>query len=127
MHRNRKLTWQVLILLLATAVLVGACVAPTPAAPAPAGGEQTSASTTDAGSADKPVIQLAENPWSASALNVAVARILLERELGYEVEVVTIGESAQWPAIANGDIDASLEVWPSGHAENVAEYIDNQG
>jgi glycine betaine/proline transport system substrate-binding protein len=69
---------------------------------------------------------LAENPWSASALNVAVARILLEEQLGYPVEVVTIGESAQWPALASGELSASLEVWPSGHAENVAEYIDNQ-
>ncbi|HXF62379.1 MAG TPA: ABC transporter substrate-binding protein, partial [Caldilineaceae bacterium] len=72
-------------------------------------------------------IKLAENPWSASALNVAVAKILLEEELGYPVEIVTIGESAQWPAIAAGDLHASLEVWPSGHADNVAEYIENQG
>jgi glycine betaine/proline transport system substrate-binding protein len=79
------------------------------------------------GDIDQPVILLAENPWSASALNVAVARILLEEQLGYQVEVVTIGESAQWPAIAAGELHASLEVWPSGHAENVAEYIDNQG
>ncbi len=57
---------------------------------------------------------------------MAVARILLEEQLGYPVEVVTIGESAQWPALAAGDLHASLEVWPSGHAENVAEYIDKQ-
>ena len=34
------------------------------------------------------MIKLAENPWSASALNVAVAKILLEEQLGDPVEVV---------------------------------------
>ena len=30
---------------------------------------------------------------------------------------------AQWSALASGDLHASLEVWPSGHAENMALYI----
>jgi glycine betaine/proline transport system substrate-binding protein len=90
---------------------------------ASSGSGSTSAPATDG---EKPLIKLAENPWSASALNVAVARILLEETLGYPVEVVTIGESAQWPAIASGELHASLEVWPSGHADNIQEYIHNQ-
>ncbi|MCB0145629.1 MAG: hypothetical protein KDE50_37445, partial [Caldilineaceae bacterium] len=72
-------------------------------------------------------IKLAENPWSASAINVNVAKILLEEQLGYPVEIVDVDENAQWAALATGDLDASLEVWPSGHADNVAEYIDKQG
>lgn len=75
----------------------------------------------------KPVIKLAENPWSASSLNVTAAKILLEEEMGFPVEMITIDENAQWTAIANGDIHASLEVWPSGHAENVKQYIEEQG
>lgn len=75
---------------------------------------------------EKPVIKFAENPWSGSAVNVAVAKILLEEQLGYPVEVTTLDENAQWTALASGDLHASLEVWPSGHAENVAEYIDGQ-
>ena len=55
-----------------------------------------------------------------------MARILLEEQLEYPVEVVAIGESAQWIALADGDLHASLEVWPSGHADNVAEYIEKQ-
>ncbi|MFZ4828519.1 MAG: ABC transporter substrate-binding protein [Phototrophicaceae bacterium] len=70
------------------------------------------------------VIRLIENSWSASALNVNVAKIILEEEYGYEVEIIALDEQAQWAAIAAGEADASLEVWPSGHAENVAEYID---
>jgi len=76
---------------------------------------------------EKITIKLAENPWSGSQLNVAVAKILLEEQLGYTVEVVTIDENAQWASLATGDLHASLEVWPSGHGENVAEYIDKQG
>lgn len=75
---------------------------------------------------DQPTIRLAENPWSGSQVNVAVAKIILEEEFGYPVEIVTIDENAQWSALASGDLDASLEVWPSGHAENVALYIDEQ-
>ena len=102
---------QRLWILLALVVIVG-CAAPIP--------QQS------AGTAEKITIKLAENPWSASQVNVAVAKQLLEEELGYIVEIVTIDENAQWAAIANGDISASLEVWPSGHAENVAQFIEDQ-
>lgn len=134
-RQKQKLVW--LLITLVALVLAG-CTTPNTTAPTTSSAtteatEGTAASTTESttestASADgeKTVIKLAENPWSASALNVAVARILLEEQLGYPVEVVTIGESAQWPAIAAGDLHASLEVWPSGHADNVAEYIDNQ-
>ncbi|MCC6457238.1 MAG: hypothetical protein IT328_19950 [Caldilineaceae bacterium] len=107
-------------------VALAACAAPTNsgATASPSSGSSSGGSSN---SNDKPVIKLVENPWSASALNVAVARILLEEQLGYPVEVTTLGESVQWPAIAAGEQHASLEVWPSGHADNIAEYIDNQG
>ncbi len=71
-------------------------------------------------------IQLAINPWTGSEVNVAVAKQLLE-DIGYTVETVNIDENAQWAAIGGGDLHASLEVWPSGHAENVATFIDGGG
>lgn len=74
----------------------------------------------------KPIIKLAENNWTASRININVAKILLEKEMGYTVELVTLDENAQWPALASGDLSASLEVWPSGHVENVKQYIDDQ-
>jgi glycine betaine/proline transport system substrate-binding protein len=134
MERARLSHWTLLLLLLTT-LMLGACTVPAAddAAPAPEAAEPASepvveeSAAEEAAAGEQITIKLAENPWSASALNVAVARILLEEELGYPVEVVTIGETPQWPAIAAGDLHASLEVWPSGHAENVAEYIDNQG
>ncbi len=74
-----------------------------------------------------PNITLIENPWPASELNVAVAKIIIEAELGNTVEIVALDENAQWDAIAGGDADASLEVWPGGHGERIAEYIGNLG
>lgn len=91
----------------------------------PAPGAPSSTATTPK-SSTKTTIKLAVNPWSASALNVAVAQILLEEQLGYPVEKVEIAEQAQWAALAAGDLHASLEVWPSGHGANIAEYIEKQ-
>ncbi len=74
---------------------------------------------------DIDTIKLAVNPWNGSAANVAVAKALLEDELGYSVEITELDENAQWAAINTGDLHASLEVWPSGHAQNVADFIEN--
>jgi glycine betaine/proline transport system substrate-binding protein len=68
-------------------------------------------------------LRIAVNPWTGSAVNANVAKILLERELGYTVELVEIDENSQFPAIASGELDASLEVWPSGHAADINRYI----
>ena len=106
------------LLIVPTVLLIAACVQPAaPAAPATGGAEAN---------AEKVMIKLAQNTWSASRLNVAIAKILLEKQLGYPVEVVDVDEQPQWASIATGDLHASLEVWPSGHADNVAEYIDAQ-
>jgi glycine betaine/proline transport system substrate-binding protein len=72
-------------------------------------------------------IKIAESPWSASALNALIAKTVLEQELGYTVEIVPIDEISQWEALAKGDLHASLEVWPSGHAANIQKYIQEQG
>ena len=69
-------------------------------------------------------IKLIANPWSGSAANIAVAAQLLAH-IGYTVEVTDLDENAQWAAINTGDLHASLEVWPSGHAQNREDFIDN--
>lgn len=76
--------------------------------------------------ADKPVIRLAVNPWESSQLNVEIAKIILTEELGYPVEVVTADEYAQWDSLERGELHACLEVWPSGHLENVRRYIETE-
>ena len=69
-------------------------------------------------------IQLIANPWSGSAANIQVAAQLLE-QIGYDVEITDLDENAQWSAINTGELHASLEVWPSGHAQNRIDFIDN--
>jgi glycine betaine/proline transport system substrate-binding protein len=69
-------------------------------------------------------VKLCENAWSGSSVNAYVAKILLEEKLGKTVEIVSIDENSMWAAIATGDISACLELWPSGHQTNVAQYID---
>jgi glycine betaine/proline transport system substrate-binding protein len=116
--------------LLLAALVLAACGGASPNAPsasAPtAASTGATASSGGASNASKPTIKLAENSWTGSSINVNVAKILLEEQLGYKVEIVTLDENAQWPALASGDLSASLEVWPSGHAANVKKYIDEQ-
>ena len=54
---------------------------------------------------------------------MAVAQDLLQQKLGYTVKTTKIDEYAQFPALANGQLDATLEVWPSGHAADYKKYI----
>jgi glycine betaine/proline transport system substrate-binding protein len=85
-------------------------------------------SGSDAGSSasasTRTVVTLARNASVASAIDCALAKNLLEKQLGLTVNVVDVDEFSQWDKIASGDIDASLEVWPSGHADDIAKYVD---
>jgi glycine betaine/proline transport system substrate-binding protein len=69
-------------------------------------------------------IKIAVNPWTGAAANANVAKVLLEQKLGYTVELVEIDEFAQFPALSTGDLDATLEVWPSGHGKDYKKYIE---
>ncbi len=113
------------------AVTLAACRQAAPAAPAaPAADAPAAPAATTAPIAapagDKPVIKLAENPWTGSSVNVYVAKQLLEEKLGYKVEVVSIAETLQWDALSKGELSAVLEVWPSGevHQKGIAQYIE---
>ena len=53
-----------------------------------------------------------------------MAQALLQDKLGYTVKTTKIDEYAQFPALANGQLDATLEVWPSGHAKDYKKFID---
>ena len=89
----------------------------------------SSSSSAASGSGEVPdnsgtTINFSVSPWQGSAANVAIAQKLLEDKLGYTVETTDIDEYAQFPALSNGDLDATLEVWPSGHAKDYKKYID---
>ncbi len=75
---------------------------------------------------DKPTISFVVNPWTASALNVEVARNIIESELGYPTEVVNIDENeAMFTGLADGTADAVLEIWPSGITESEQAFFDD--
>jgi glycine betaine/proline transport system substrate-binding protein len=83
-----------------------------PAAAAPAGGGAT--------------IKIAQNAWTASAINTEIAKQLIEKQLGNKVEVVQIDENTQFKGLAAGDLDAVFEVWPSGITADEQKYFDDK-
>jgi ABC-type proline/glycine betaine transport system substrate-binding protein/ABC-type branched-subunit amino acid transport system substrate-binding protein len=73
-----------------------------------------------------PTLRIAVNPWLSSALNAELARILLQEQLGYQVELVATDEYAQFNTLSTGDLDATLEIWPSGHVADHAVFVEQQ-
>ena len=109
---RNKLFWKLLAVIAAFGLLAAAC------------GDDDDDSESGADLGEITTIELVANPWTGSAANVHVAKQLLE-QIGYTVSVTDLDENAQWPSINTGELHASLEVWPSGHAENRADFIDN--
>ncbi len=69
----------------------------------------------------KPTIVLATNSWEGSLANNVVAQYVIEKKLGYNVNLLTIDEQPAWPAMSQGKLSAVLEEW--GHADLYAQYI----
>ena len=88
------------------------------------GGGGTATGVAQCGS--EPIV-IAVNPWVGAAANANVAKVVMEQEMGCTVELQEVNESAQFPAMADGDVDATLEVWPSGHAKDRKDYIVKAG
>lgn len=80
---------------------------------------------TEASTGDKATIKLVENAWTASAVDVEIAKQLIEKNLGNKVEKVKIDENLQFAGLASGDLDATLEIWPSGVVAEEQKYIDD--
>lgn len=100
-------SWRWASILTVVAMLAAACGGDA----APAGGEET--------------ISLVVNPWTASALNAEVAKQLIESELGNEVELVDIDENTMFTGLSDGNLDAVLEIWPSGVTADEQVYFDD--
>jgi len=78
-----------------------------------------------AASTSKPVIKMALNDWLGAELDDTVAQLLLEQQLHYtDVELIDAGTDDQFPSVASGALHVSLEVWPSGHPDEIQQYID---
>ncbi len=79
------------------------------------------AGTSTAAKSGKPTIVLATNSWEGSLANNVVAQYVIEKNLGYKVNLLTIDEVPAWTAMAQGKLSAVLEEW--GHSNLYAQYI----
>ncbi|GBG33751.1 Calpain-like protein, partial [Hondaea fermentalgiana] len=88
-------------------------------------------------------VRLAVSDWIGSFINVYVAKIFIEEFLGYPVEITadssdytgTVKESDTYASngtliepsgmrrMSSGEIDVILEYWPSGHRDNIREFV----
>jgi ABC-type proline/glycine betaine transport system substrate-binding protein len=89
-----------------------------------AGGD-TGGTTSNVAQCGSEPINLAVNAWVGAEANAAVAAALMQQEMGCEVELVKIDEFPQFAAMQQGEIDASLEVWPSVHPKDYKQYIED--
>ncbi len=124
--RNRFTRSAAVLALGALVVVATACGSDTKApastgSVAPSGTSATAdtSATTAAGAG----ISLAVNPWTGSAVNANIAKIVLEANLGTKTTLVDIDEKATWPGLDDGSLDAVLEVWPSGHGADFDTYV----
>jgi glycine betaine/proline transport system substrate-binding protein len=116
-----------LLLLILVSLVAAACGGGDGTAGTSDGAGTTGAATEGTMGVDpsKPTINLAVNPWTAAALNVEIAKQIIEAHLGYPVEAVAIDENAaMYTGMADGTVDAALENWPSGITSDEQAFID---
>ncbi len=122
----RKRAWVQLAALSAVAMIVmAACSDVDEGGDADAGGD--TGSTANVAQCGSDTIVIAVNPWVGAEANAAVAQAVMSEQMGCDVELQEINESGQFPAMADGDVDATLEVWPSGHLKDRKDYIEKAG
>ncbi|MFI9047795.1 ABC transporter substrate-binding protein [Streptomyces sp. NPDC053427] len=69
-------------------------------------------------------VTLSVQTWVGAQSNVAVAKYLLEHEMGYHVDTVQVDEIPAWDALSQGRVDAILEDW--GHPDQEQRYVKDK-
>lgn len=82
----------------------------------------TAGLSAELGAVDEP-IKLAVNEWTGQHVTTHIAGRMLE-EAGYKVDYVTAGYQNMWQAMADGDLDAAVEVWGSNVPETYNQMHD---
>lgn len=92
-------------------------------------------------------VKLGINGWVGAFINVYVAKIFIEEYLGYPVEITAdvtdftgtilehdeldsagdVVNKGAWTQLDEGTLDGILEFWPSGHTDNIREYVVERG
>ena len=75
----------------------------------------------------KGTIRLSEVDWTGGLVDMTLAKIILEEEMGYEVETVYLDTQALWVAAAGGDVDLIVERWPSVEGKQMEAYLKEHG
>jgi glycine betaine/proline transport system substrate-binding protein len=122
--RKRSFAWSAAMLAVVTLVLAACSDVQEDGGGGTGGG---GGGTTTAAQCGSETITIAVNPWVGAEANANVAKVIMENEMGCTVELQEIGETGQFPAMADGDVDATLEVWPSGHLKDRKDYIEKAG
>ncbi len=79
----------------------------------------------DLGATDEP-IKLALNEWTGQHISTYVAGEML-KAAGYKVEYVTAGYMNMYQAMADGELDAALEIWSSNVSDQYQQMVLDGG
>ncbi len=91
------------------------------------GSDGEGATVAGPGFVDRPTVNLVVNDWTASALNVAVAEQLIERHLGHPVVPVRLDDADEmYDGLADGSLDAALEIWPSAMTDEHRRFFERE-
>ncbi len=77
------------------------------------------------GAVDTP-IKLALNEWTGQHVTTRIAGEML-KAAGYKVEYVTAGYMNMYRALAEGEIDAAMEIWSSNVSDEYAKQLEAGG
>ena len=76
--------------------------------------------------ADKKTCKLAYAEWSCATAASHVVKAVLEEEMGYDCQLMSVGAAALWQATASGNVDGFVCAWlPSLHQHYYAKIEDN--
>jgi glycine betaine/proline transport system substrate-binding protein len=78
---------------------------------------------------DKGPIILIEQDWDGQLVTTAVAKILLEEEMGYTVEqkFAAADSAAMFAGLESGEFHLACCNWPSFSAGFIEDFVDNRG
>ncbi|MFF0741119.1 ABC transporter substrate-binding protein [Streptomyces sp. NPDC004111] len=114
MNPHRRTTLKAATALGAAALLLTGCGA----------ADMTQQASPYADAAGAKTVTLSVQSWVGAQADVAVAKLILERELGYRVDTVQVDEVPAWDALSQGRVDMIMEDW--GHPDQEARYVKDK-